>query len=80
MIRGTVPDTLATTDIDKVCYLSIDMNIVKPEIAAIEFADHEFPALNSGVTTVTPIQAVRTLLLESQELVDIRHEAEAAAG
>jgi hypothetical protein len=37
LIRGKVPDTLATVSIPRVCYLSIDMNIVQPEIAAIEF-------------------------------------------
>lgn len=37
LVRGTVPDTLGSVAIDKVCYLSIDMNIAKPEIAAIEF-------------------------------------------
>lgn len=37
LIRGRVPDTLNNVHIDKVCYLSIDMNIVVPEIAAIKF-------------------------------------------
>jgi O-methyltransferase len=37
LVRGLVPDTLATAAIDRVCYLSIDMNIVEPEIAAMEF-------------------------------------------
>src|SRR5260370_23747644 len=37
LVRGKVPDTLATVSIPKVCYLSLDMNIVQPEIAAIEF-------------------------------------------
>ncbi len=37
LVRGVVPDTLDTVDIPRVCYLSIDMNIVQPEIAAIEF-------------------------------------------
>lgn len=37
LIRGEVPDTLYSVDIDEVCYLSIDMNIAKPEIAAIDF-------------------------------------------
>jgi hypothetical protein len=32
-----VPDTLTSVDIPKVAYLSLDMNIVEPEIAAIEF-------------------------------------------
>jgi O-methyltransferase len=37
LIRGLVPDTLPTAPIDRVCYLSIDMNIVQPEIAAMEY-------------------------------------------
>jgi O-methyltransferase len=36
LIRGVVPDTLETVEIDRVCYLSIDMTIVKPERAALE--------------------------------------------
>jgi hypothetical protein len=38
LVRGTVPDTLmAFPEHRRVAYLSIDMNIVLPEIAAIEF-------------------------------------------
>lgn len=37
LVRGLVPHTLSTVPIDKVCYLSIDMNIAQPEIAAMEF-------------------------------------------
>jgi hypothetical protein len=37
LIRGRVPDTLSTVTIPKVCYLSLDMNVAAPEIAAIEF-------------------------------------------
>jgi O-methyltransferase len=36
LVRGVVPDSLRTVAIDKVCYLSIDMNIAAPELAAIE--------------------------------------------
>ena len=35
LIRGRVPDTLSNVQIDRVCYLHLDMNIVAPEIAAI---------------------------------------------
>lgn len=34
---GTVPESLQSCDVDQVCYLSIDMNCVTPEIAAAEF-------------------------------------------
>jgi O-methyltransferase len=37
LMRGLVPDTLPSVKIDQVCYLSIDMNIVYPEIAALEY-------------------------------------------
>lgn len=37
IVRGTVPDTLSEVTSDKVSYLSIDMNIPQPEIAAAEY-------------------------------------------
>jgi hypothetical protein len=37
LIRGTVPETLTSVNIESVCYLSIDMNIAAPERAAMEF-------------------------------------------
>jgi len=37
LVRGMVPETLTEVEIDKVAYLSIDMNIAQPEIAAIEY-------------------------------------------
>lgn len=37
LVRGKVPDTLPGAGIGRVCYLSIDMNIVAPEVAAIEY-------------------------------------------
>jgi hypothetical protein len=37
LVRGRVPETLTSVDIAKVCFLSLDMNIAEPEIAAIEF-------------------------------------------
>lgn len=36
LVRGRVPESLAEVEIDRVSYLSIDMNIAAPEIAAIE--------------------------------------------
>jgi O-methyltransferase len=36
-VRGRVPDVLGTVKIGSVAYLSIDMNIVAPEVAALEF-------------------------------------------
>jgi O-methyltransferase len=37
LIRGKVPETLSRVPIEKVCYLSIDMNIAAPEVAALDF-------------------------------------------
>lgn len=37
IIRGTVPDTLHHVETDKVAYLSIDMNIPQPEVAALDY-------------------------------------------
>jgi len=45
LVRGLVPDTLQTVDIEAVSYLSIDMNIAYPERKAIE---HFWPLLSPG--------------------------------
>lgn len=37
IIKGPVPDTLSQVKTQTVCFLSIDMNCVEPEIAAAEF-------------------------------------------
>jgi O-methyltransferase len=37
LIKGMVPDTLTKVNIEKVCYLSLDMNCALPEIAAANF-------------------------------------------
>jgi O-methyltransferase len=37
VIKGPVPDTLPLCKAEKICYLSIDMNCVEPEIAAAEY-------------------------------------------
>ncbi len=37
IIQGLVPDTLGQVDTNKIAYLSIDMNVVAPEIAAMEY-------------------------------------------
>lgn len=37
LVRGKVPDTLAGAGIGRVAYLSIDMNLIAPEIAALEY-------------------------------------------
>jgi hypothetical protein len=37
IIKGIVPDTLPQCTAEKICYLSLDMNCVYPEIAAINY-------------------------------------------
>jgi O-methyltransferase len=37
VIKGKVPDTLSQVTSDKICYLSIDMGIVHPELATLEY-------------------------------------------
>jgi O-methyltransferase len=37
IIKGAVPETLPEVDSDKICYLSVDMNCIAPEIAALEY-------------------------------------------
>jgi hypothetical protein len=49
LIRGVVPDTLALAPIERVCYLSLDMNIAYPERAAIEYF---WPKLTPGALVV----------------------------
>lgn len=49
LVRGTVPESLSTVQIDRVAYLSIDMNIAYPERKAIE---HFWPKLSTGAIVV----------------------------
>ncbi len=37
IIKGSIPETLSQCDVQKICFLSIDMNNVIPEIAAMEY-------------------------------------------
>ncbi|MEO2035150.1 MAG: TylF/MycF/NovP-related O-methyltransferase, partial [Planctomycetaceae bacterium] len=45
LVQGEVPGILDSVPVDSVSYLSIDMNIVKPEIAALEYF---WPRLSIG--------------------------------
>jgi hypothetical protein len=49
VIRGMVPETLEQIDSDRICYVSIDMNCVKPEMAAGEYL---WPRMVSGAIVV----------------------------
>jgi hypothetical protein len=37
LVKGAVPESLASVEIPQVCYLSLDMNCTAPEIAAAKF-------------------------------------------
>lgn len=49
IIKGTVPNTLAQVDAERVAFLSIDMNAREPEIAA---AEHFWDRLSPGATVL----------------------------
>ena len=49
IVPGTVPDTLPAVKAEKICYLSLDMNAVAPEIAA---AETFWPRMSSGAVIV----------------------------
>ncbi|MEO5364511.1 MAG: TylF/MycF family methyltransferase [Magnetococcus sp. DMHC-8] len=49
IIRGAIPSTLDQVTTDRVAFMSIDMNCVAPEIAAIEFF---WPRLTKGAIVV----------------------------
>lgn len=55
LIRGSVPLTLPTVQVEKVAYLSIDMNIAYPERAAIE---HFWPRMTPGGLVILDDYAV----------------------
>lgn len=49
LVRGRVPETLDSVAIDKVAYLSLDMNVAEPELAALT---HFWPKLVSGAVVL----------------------------
>ena len=49
LVRGVVPESLTTVDIDSVSYLSLDMNISYPEREAIEYF---WPRMSPGALVV----------------------------
>ncbi len=51
----------------------------RPEVAPIEFAEHQYPLLNTGVAIVTPIEPVFRVIMETAELVEQRQHLEANA-
>ena len=73
IIRGTVPDTLVKVSTNKVCYLSIDMNCVEPEIAAAEFF---WDKLVSGAVMVLDDYGWRKHIHESMLLTGLRSQKE----
>jgi len=49
VVRGVVPDVLPQVGVERVCYVSIDMNCVEP---SIEAARHFWPIMTSGAVMV----------------------------
>jgi hypothetical protein len=49
VVQGIVPDVLREVDIERVCYLSIDLNCVGPTVAA---AEHFWPRMSPGAVIV----------------------------
>jgi O-methyltransferase len=49
LVRGTIPDTLDSVPIDRVAYLSIDMNLAYPEKEALAYF---WPKLTTGAIVV----------------------------
>lgn len=49
IVRGVVPESLSTVQIERVAYLSIDMNCVQPETAAMEYF---WPKLTPGAIVI----------------------------
>lgn len=49
LVKGVVPQSLDTVSIDSVAYLSIDMNLAAPEVAAMR---HFWPKLVTGAVVV----------------------------
>ncbi|PQA60351.1 TylF/MycF/NovP-related O-methyltransferase [Siphonobacter curvatus] len=49
IIKGAIPDTLPQADTEQICFLSIDMNAVVPEVAALE---HFWPKLVRGAVVI----------------------------
>ena len=45
VVRGVVPEVLSQVEIERVAYLSLDMNVYQPEIAAVEYF---WPRMTSG--------------------------------
>jgi hypothetical protein len=45
IVKGAVPEILPSVKVEKVAYLSIDMNCVQPEVAALEYY---WPKLSPG--------------------------------
>ncbi|MGZ5222360.1 MAG: class I SAM-dependent methyltransferase, partial [Chitinophagaceae bacterium] len=41
VIKGAVPETLSQVDTTKLSFVSIDMNSIEPEVAALEFCWHK---------------------------------------
>jgi O-methyltransferase len=60
-IRGIVPDSLPQAPIERVAYLSLDMNVYQPEIAAAEYF---WPRMSSGGIILLDDYGFRRYIME----------------
>lgn len=63
VVRGVVPDVLSEVTIERVAYLSLDMNVYQPEIAA---AEHFWPRMVSGGIILLDDYGFRRHILQKQ--------------
>ncbi len=75
IIQGTVPDTLGQVTAEHVAYLSIDMNCVEPEIAALEYF---WDKLVSGAAVVLDDYGFRKHILQKQAFDNFARQKDVA--
>ena len=71
IIRGRVPDTLEQIDSNEIAYVSIDMNIAKPEIAAGEYL---WPRMVRGAILVLDDYGWRPHIGQKQAWDELAHQ------
>ena len=65
LVRGVVPESLSTVSIERVAYLSLDMNLVYPEIAALEYF---WPRLSPGAPVLLDDYGKRKFLEQKRAM------------
>ena len=67
IVRGIVPQSLSNVEITKVAFLSIDMNIVMPDRAALE---HFWPKMSRGGIIIVDDYAMQKRHLQQESVND----------